>query len=171
VDFGSTVVVLASNLGAEAFQERHGRSVGFGRAEERPDRSARALELAKDAFPPELWSRIEERLVFAPLTRDDVRRIVHLLATESGARLAEDQQIRFELDPESVEYLLDHGGWDESTGARGLRQTLSRLVEGPLAERILRHEIGPGDRIRVTARRGTLDFEQLTVIVPAMRAP
>jgi len=172
VDFSSTLVVLASNLGAEAFQERFGRAVGFG-AGVAPgaDRAARALELAREGFPPELWGRIEERLVFAPLSRSDVRRIALLLAAESSARLVEDKQIRFELDESAVEYLLDHGGWDETTGARGMRQTLARLVEGPLAERILRREIGPGDRIRVMVRREELVLEQLTTIVPSMAAP
>ena len=165
VDFTSSIVVLTSNLGAHAFVGRQERTVGFGApAGAGTDRSAKALGMAREAFPPELWNRIEERLVFAPLERIDLRNVAHLLAAKSSARLHEDKRIRFELDDSAVEYLLSNGGYDAELGARPLRQTLARLVEGPLAERILRGDVGPSDRIRVIERRGHLEFEHLTVL-------
>jgi ATP-dependent Clp protease ATP-binding subunit ClpC len=170
VDFTNAIVVLTSNLGAEAFDGRAGRAVGFGsRGDAAEDRTARALALARESFPPELWNRIEERLVFQPLERPDLRRIARLLAARSSARLAEDKRIRYELDDSAVEHLLDNGGHDPTLGARPMRQALSRLVEGPLAERILRGEVSGGDRVRVLVRGKRLDFELLTVVDPRLQ--
>ncbi len=169
VDFTSSIVVLTSNLGAEAFDAKGERTVGFGgRPPDQDDRAAKALALAREAFSPELWNRIEERLVFEPLTREDLRRIARLLAAKSSARLEEDKRIRYSLDDGAVEYLLDHGGYDPKLGARPMRQALARLVEAPLAERILREEVRPGDRLLVVSRAQKLDFEQLTIIEPRL---
>lgn len=166
VDFTSTVVVLTSNLGAEAFFERRERTVGFGATDGDGPLSSgeRALSLARAAFAPELWNRIEERLVFHPLGREDLRTIARLLVERSSERLGEEKRIRFELDDTAIDHLLDHGGYDSGLGARPLRQTFARLIEGPLAEKILRGEILPPDRLAVTARGGTLHFEQLTIL-------
>jgi ATP-dependent Clp protease ATP-binding subunit ClpC len=168
VDFTSTIVVLTSNLGAEAFAARRERAVGFGSAEASDDREAKATAMAREAFPPELWNRIEERLVFKPLRREDLRRIAHLLAAKSSTRLLEDKGIRFELDDGAVDWLLDNGGQDPELGARPMRQVLARLVEAPMAEKILRGEIQHGDRVRVMVRGGKLAFEQLTIIEPRL---
>jgi ATP-dependent Clp protease ATP-binding subunit ClpC len=173
VDFTSTIVVLTSNLGADAYSPRVERTMGFGAAtsgqdsaKAAADRESRALAAARGEFPPELWNRIEERLVFVPLERAHLRRIAVLLASRSSARLQEDKRIRYELDSTAVEHLLNNGGHDPTLGARPLRQTLARLIEGPLAERILRGEIQSGDRVRAIERRGKLEFEQLTVLDP-----
>ncbi len=165
VDFTNAIVVLTSNLGAEAFRESGERTVGFlARSVAPADRAARALSLAKEAFLPELWNRIEEKLVFEPLSRDDLKRVAHLVAAESSDRLFEDKQIRFSLDDSAVDHLLEHGGFDPLLGARPLRQALARLVEAPLAERILKGEMRSGDRVRIVARGERLDFEQLTIV-------
>jgi len=175
VDFSQAVVVLTSNLGAAQLSGRGGRQVGFGSCEAaggdgdiRSQRADRALAAAQEAFPPELWNRVEERLPFHPLERADLARVAQLLAADSSARLAADKSIQFELDDAAVDYLLDNGGHDPQLGARPLRQALSRHVEGPLAERILREEVRPGDRLRITRRNGQLAFDQLTVIVPRL---
>ena len=166
VDFTSSVVVLTSNLGSSVFSQKAERTVGFGAraGDDREGRINKALATAREAFPLELWNRIEERLVFSPLDRPDLKRIVELIVARSSARLHEDKHIRFELDETAMDFLLDHGGHDPELGARPLRQTLGRLVEGPIAERILRGEIQASDRIRVVARRGELDFDHLTIL-------
>ncbi|MFM2152045.1 MAG: hypothetical protein RL199_480 [Pseudomonadota bacterium] len=169
VDFTQAVVVLTSNLGAEAFDGRAGRTVGFGSSTGSADAQAsRALDIAREAFPPELWNRIEERLVFRPLQRTELTQIARLLAARSARRLLEEKRIHFELDESAVEFLLDDGGVDVQLGARPMRQALVRLVEVPLAEKILRMEVQPGDRLRVVKRGARLDFDQLTVIDPRM---
>ena len=169
VDFTQAIVVLTSNLGAEAFDGRAGRMVGFGTGGAPSDsQCGRALALARDAFPPELWNRIEERCVFRPLQRADLTQIARLLAARSAQRLFEDKRIHFELDESAVEFLLDDGGIDVQLGARPMRQAIVRHVEAPLAEKILLMEVQPGDRVRVVRRGARLDFDQLTVLDPRL---
>lgn len=165
VDFTSAIVVLTSNAGALAFSRRETRSMGFGASAPSTGAFAeRALEEARSEFPPELWNRIEERLVFEPLERNDVRLIAKLLAADSAKQLSNDKQIHFELDDSAIEYLLENGGWEPTLGARPMRQALSRLIEAPLADRILRGYVQAGDRVRVVVRGGRIDFEHLTII-------
>lgn len=170
VDFTSAIVVLTSNAGAQAFSRREARVVGFGASVPSPGESAeRALDEARAEFPPELWNRIEERLVFEPLERNDVRLIAKLLADDSAKRLADEKHIHFELDDTAVEHLLENGGWEPTLGARPMRQTLSRLIEAPLADRILRGYVQPGDRVRAVIRAGRIDFEHLTILDPGFQ--
>lgn len=169
VDFTSAIVILTSNAGAEALTGRESRSVGFGTQATSVGRIERALDEARVHFPPELWNRIEERLVFEPLGRDDVRAIARLLSAQSAEQLAAEKGIHFEVDESAVEHLLENGGWEPALGARPMRQAIARLIEAPLADRILRGHVSAGDRIRVVERAGRLDFDHLTILVPGFR--
>ena len=160
VDFSNAVVILTSNLGAgEATRASSGR-VGFGASESAPPREERALEAARGAVPPELWNRLDERVFFAPLSREDVAKIARLLLAESSRRLQAERRISFAASDDAVAHLLDHGGWDPALGARPMRGAVQRLVEAPLAEKILAGELGPGDRIAVDVREGALRLER-----------
>ncbi len=86
-----------------------------------------------------------------------MKRIAELLLARSSARLFAERKIRFVADGDVTEHLLDHGGYDPALGARPMRAAVQRLVEAPLAERILSGEYGPGDVVRVSAR-GELRF-------------
>jgi ATP-dependent Clp protease ATP-binding subunit ClpC len=160
IDFSNAVLVMTTNLGGDAFTRR-ARTVGFG-AEATDD--ARAPDAARDAargaLPPELWNRIDERLVFRPLAETHVARIAELLLEESSRRLATEKGIEFVVTREVVAHLLRSGGFDPALGARPMRQTVQRLVEGPLAERILAGDFSTGDRIRVDLRSGELSFRR-----------
>jgi ATP-dependent Clp protease ATP-binding subunit ClpC len=169
IDFSGTVVVLTSNVGATAF-ESAARTVGFG-ATERPGEAARqdgaehpgaarALEQARAAFPPELWGRLDERLVFAPLGRDDIARIATLLLTESSKRLWQERQIAFRSGPGLLDLLIAQGGWQASLGARPMRQTIQRLVESPLADEILAGHVRQGDRLVACAGASGVEFRR-----------
>ncbi|MBX5480431.1 MAG: AAA family ATPase [Myxococcaceae bacterium] len=160
IDFSNTVVILTSNLGAEAF-DRKARPVGFGTASTEEDRSRMeelAAEAARRALPPELWNRIDERLVFRPLQQSEIAQIAHLILSESSRRLASEKGISYVADDEVIGHLLQSGGYDPLLGARPMRQTVQRLVEAPLAERILAGEFSQGDRVRVALSAGTLRF-------------
>jgi ATP-dependent Clp protease ATP-binding subunit ClpC len=149
VDFSNAVVVLTSNLGAqEATRAATGR-MGFGAADSAAPREDRAVEAARGAVPPELWNRLDERVFFAPLSREDVARVARLLLAESSRRLAAERRISFAATDEAVQHLLAHGGYDAALGARPMRGAVQRLVEAPLAERILAGEYGPGDEVVV----------------------
>src|SRR5262249_5673502 len=112
-------------------------------------RPTEVLAAARRAFPIELWNRIEEPLVFAPLGAAEVAEVARRLARASSQRLERERGIRFELDDRAVRYLLANGGFDRELGARPMRAALGRLVEAPLAEAILAGEVNPGDAVRV----------------------
>jgi ATP-dependent Clp protease ATP-binding subunit ClpC len=157
VDFAGTVVILTSNLGSEV-AARPPAALGFGAAARAAPAEDRALSAARAALAPELWNRLDERLVFGPLARADLQRIARLLLAESARRLAEERKIRFTVSDAAVEVLLDEAGLDPALGARPLRGAVQRLVEAPLAERILQGGVAPGSAVAVGAADGKLTF-------------
>jgi len=160
IDFSNTVIVMTTNLGAEAFS-RTGRPVGFGADAAGPgDAMDAASAVARKALPPELWNRIDERLPFRPLAEVEVARIATLLLAESSKRLATERGIEYVAGDDVVGHLLKSGGFDPQLGARPMRQMVQRLVEGPLAERILSGEFGTGDRVRIAVSSGQLQFRR-----------
>jgi ATP-dependent Clp protease ATP-binding subunit ClpC len=161
IDFSNTIVILTTNLGAEAFSAK-GRSMGFGSSEpvEASGEKA-AAESARKSLPPELWNRIDERCAFRPLKEIEVAKIAGLLLTESSKRLHSEKGIAYEASDEVIAHLLKSGGFDPTLGARPMRQTVQRLVEGPLAERILAGDFAQGDRVRVELASGQLQFRPI----------
>jgi len=172
IDFSGAVVVLTSNLGAGAFDGGGGRAMGFSTPAdpsldktmppgpvEHPN-AQRALELARNAFPPELWARLDERLVFAPLAREEVARIAHLLLADSSRRLWDERRIAFSSGPGLVDHLIAQGGWQTTLGARPMRQVIQRLVESPLADEILAGRIQSGERLLACAPAGAVEFRR-----------
>jgi ATP-dependent Clp protease ATP-binding subunit ClpC len=158
IDFSNAVVVLTTNLGAGEASRTSQPAMGFGAAEKAAPVQARVLEAARGAVPPELWNRLDERLVFPALTREQVARVAALLLAESAARLHGERRIRYLAAPEVAGFLLDHGGFDPTLGARPMRSAVQRLVEAPLAERILAGEFEPGDEVRVEVDGDALRF-------------
>jgi ATP-dependent Clp protease ATP-binding subunit ClpC len=158
IDFSNAVVVLTTNLGAGEASRTSLPAMGFGAVEKGAPVQARVLEAARGAVPPELWNRLDERLVFPALTREQVARVAALLLAESAARLHGERRIRYLAAPEVAGFLLDHGGYDPTLGARPMRSAVQRLVEAPLAERILAGEFEPGDEVRVEVDGSTLRF-------------
>jgi ATP-dependent Clp protease ATP-binding subunit ClpC len=162
VQFSNAVVILTTNLGAAEATRSSSGTMGFGAAERAAPRDDRVLEAARGAVPPELWNRLDERIVFASLSREDVARVARLLLADSSRRLEAERKIRFAATDEAVLHLLDHGGWDPALGARPMRVAVQRLVEAPLAERILAGELGPGDEVTVELGDGALAFRRAT---------
>jgi ATP-dependent Clp protease ATP-binding subunit ClpC len=161
VDFSNAVVILTSNLGAAEGARTSSGAMGFGAQDRAAPRADRVLEAARAAVPPELWNRLDERIVFSPLAREDVARVARLLLAESSRRLEAERKIRFSAAEDAVLHLLDHGGWDPALGARPMRAAIQRLVEAPLAERILAGEIGAGDEVQVEVEGGALRFRRV----------
>jgi ATP-dependent Clp protease ATP-binding subunit ClpC len=166
ISFANTLVVLTSNLGADRISA--GRSIGFGGGG--PSTSGgvagadAVLEAARAELPPELWGRLDERLVFGPLARPDVRRVAQLQLAESSRTLFAEREITLAWDDAVLDFLLDHGGFAPETGARGMRQTIQRWVEGPIAERILGGELSAGEKALIE-----VDGETLTVDRDALK--
>jgi ATP-dependent Clp protease ATP-binding subunit ClpC len=176
VDFSNTVVVMTSNLGSDHYDRRRG-PIGFGVAdggggggEADPDWQRIAEEVlstARKAFPIELWNRIEERMVFEPLRREQILEVAKLLVRSSSDRLAVEKRIRFSATDAALAYLVDHGGFDPLLGARPMRTTIQRLVEGPVAEQILLRRVGEGEELLVDCVDGKLVVEKRVSSPPA----
>ncbi|HUA07580.1 MAG TPA: ATP-dependent Clp protease ATP-binding subunit [Solirubrobacteraceae bacterium] len=144
VDFTNTVVVMTSNLGAGQAK----RAIGFtaGAAEPASDR---ILEAAKRAFLPEFLNRIDEIVVFEPLSEEQVQRIAELLCSRIADRLREERDVELEVDSELVARLAREG-FDAEFGARPLKRHLRRTLEKELTRAILDGRIGDGTRVRAT---------------------
>ena len=161
VDFSNAVVVLTSNLGAAEATRSSSGAMGFGAQERAAPRGERVLDAARGgraarALEPASTSGSS----FAPLSREDVGRVARLLLADSSRRLEAERRIRFAASDGAVLHLLEHGGWDPALGARPMRGAVQRLVEAPLAERILAGEFGPGDAVAVDAEDGVLSFRR-----------
>jgi ATP-dependent Clp protease ATP-binding subunit ClpC len=142
VDFTNTVVVMTSNLGAGKAK----RPIGFtGTAEDAMDE--RMLEAAKRAFLPEFLNRIDEIVVFEPLTEHQVRQIGELLCARIAERLREERGIELEVEPALVERLAREG-FDAEFGARPLKRHLRRTLERELTRAILDGRIADGARVK-----------------------
>ena len=133
VDFRNTVLIMTSNL--------------------------RSREQMREFFRPEFLNRIDEVVEFEPLTKDQLAEIVELQLERLRTRLAE-RGIGLELTDEAKQALAD-AGWDPTYGARPLKRAIQRLVENPLALRLLEGDVTDGDTVRVDAQNGELVFERV----------
>jgi len=139
VDFRNTVLIMTSNL--------------------------RSVEQMREVFRPEFLNRIDEIVEFRPLTKEQLAEIVELQLERLRARLAE-RGIELELTDDAKQVLAE-AGWDPTYGARPLKRALQRLVENPLALRLLEGEFGEGDRVRVDATDDELVFDRAEAREPA----
>jgi ATP-dependent Clp protease ATP-binding subunit ClpC len=163
VDFTNTVILMTSNLGAEVLGQASKRRVGFGGGEpaSNDDISTKIVAAARAALAPELYNRIDEVLVFAPLERADVREIARRLLEGVRTALLAQRGVSLEYGAELIEYLMDAGGFEPALGARPMKRTIARLLEAPLAERILRGELPRGAVLLANVEGGELEIDVL----------
>ena len=155
VDFKNTVIIMTSNLGTEEFQHQ---AIGFSRKEETDEqRMRKTIESAlKQTFRPELLNRIDDVVIFHPLTEEHLKSIIDLLIREVERRLAE-RGIKLEVDSEAKVWLAQKG-YDPVYGARPLRRAIQRYVENPMSSKILQGEFKEGDTIAISVRENNLSF-------------
>jgi ATP-dependent Clp protease ATP-binding subunit ClpB len=151
VDFRNTVIIMTSNLGSQAIQEMSGE-----RNYERMKKEV--LEVVAGHFRPEFINRIDEIVVFHPLGRAEIRRIVDIQIMGLAKRLAE-RDLGLRLD-DSARDRLGEAGFDPVYGARPLKRAIQSQLENPLAQRLLSGTFLPGDVIHVGATAGGLVFEK-----------
>src|SRR5262249_50858304 len=153
VDFRNTVLVMTSNVGSTAIFELAHRDAERARKE--------AMEALRAAFRPEFINRIDEIVIFNPLGKAQLERIVELML-QSVEKLLAQRQITLELTL-AAEELLAQEGYDPAYGARPLRRTIQRLVQDPLALQILEGKVLPGDHVRVDGdgRKDAMRFERV----------
>ncbi|MBK7216419.1 MAG: AAA family ATPase [Candidatus Promineofilum sp.] len=156
VNFRNAVIVMTSNVGT-SFVKRSG-ALGFAgmAAAEREDHK-RIEEALKQTFRPEFINRIDEIIIFEPLSEADVVEIVKLQVKDVQLRLAEQGNLSIELTEPAQRWLAQQG-FDKDFGARPLKRAIQRYVESPLSVRLLRGEFKSGDRVRIDVVDDQLDF-------------
>jgi ATP-dependent Clp protease ATP-binding subunit ClpC len=164
VDFKNTVIIMTSNLGTADLKKA---ALGFARADESltyDKMKERVHDELKRHFRPEFLNRIDDIIVFHHLTTEEITEIVDLLIKRLRGQL-DSQGLGFELT-NSAKLLLAKRGYDASLGARPLRRAIQRLVEDPLAEKILWKEFHAGDTIVVDAEGEDIVFRSVEAVEP-----
>ena len=166
VDFRNTVIIMTSNLGTSgirrpAFGFRTDDKVG----EDEDQRLRDSVNIAlKETFRPEFLNRIDETIVFHPLTQEQIVRVVSLMTKDVQGRL-EERGITFELTSDANLW-LGKEGYDPVYGARPLRRAVTRFLENPLSKGILSGEINSGDHVIVDAGTGGLVLTKMASSAP-----
>ena len=157
VDFRNTLIVMTSNLGTgQGAAEPVGFLRGSDDESERDRRRASVNEALKRAFRPEFLNRLDETIIFDPLSREQLRQVVNIAASEVADRLAE-HGVALELTDDARDWLAAEG-YDRIYGARPLRRAIQRFVENPLSKKILARELADGDRVIADAGEDGLTF-------------
>jgi ATP-dependent Clp protease ATP-binding subunit ClpB len=151
VDFKNTVLIMTSNLGATQLTTAWAEGEeGFAEATER------VLAILREHFRPEFLNRIDDVVVFHPLGEEQLTRIIDLRLAELAAMLA-DRKITLTLTP-AARKLIFKSGYDRAYGARPLKRAIQRLVQDPLAVKILDGSVRHGDHVTVDAAKSSLTF-------------
>jgi ATP-dependent Clp protease ATP-binding subunit ClpB len=153
VDFKNTIIIMTSNIGSRFLIENASEIVG----EIADDTREKVMGELRAHFRPEFLNRVDEIVLFKPLTMREITRIVDLLVGHLRARLAE-RHIEIELT-DSAKELLCRRGYDPTYGARPLRRLIQRELETKLSRALLKGEITDHSRVEVTAKKGELEFK------------
>jgi ATP-dependent Clp protease ATP-binding subunit ClpC len=155
VDFTNTVIIMTSNLGTSEF-----RRVPFGFRKDTDDQDEKirleqsVTEALNKSFRPEFLNRIDETIVFNPLTQDEVLQMVDLIMNSLRSRLS-DQNISFEITHAAKLHLATQG-FDPVFGARPLKRVIQRQIENLFSQKILNEEFQSGDHIQISVTKGEL---------------
>ena len=161
VDFRNTVIIMTSNLGAKALH-KNSTELGFlapKKAESHTNDSKNkdfkeakksVLDAVKRHFRPEFLNRIDEMIVFHPLTKEDLTKIVTIIMSDVTKRL-EERDLHLEITPEAMKLLVKEGS-DFTMGARPLKRAIQRLIEDPVSDLILKGEAIAGKTIKANAK-------------------
>jgi ATP-dependent Clp protease ATP-binding subunit ClpB len=162
---GEVFDVLLQILDDGRLTDGHGRTVDFRNTVVIMTSNLRTPEAMREVFRPEFLNRIDEVVQFEPLTREQLSEIVELQLERLRDRLAE-RGLGLELTDTATEHVAE-AGWDPTYGARPLKRALQRLIENPLALRLLEAEFAEGDTVRVDVRGGELVFAKAPAAEPA----
>ena len=165
VDFRNTVIIMTSNLGAKALH-KNSPELGFLAAKksdfnvdenkeiEFKEAKKSVMDAVKRHFRPEFLNRIDEMIVFHPLTEEDLKEIVTILMSDVTKRLGE-RDLQLEITPEAMKFLVKEGS-DFTMGARPLKRAIQRLIEDPVSDLILKGDAKEGKTIKADAKDNDL---------------
>ena len=160
VDFKNTIIIMTSNLGSEYLLDGVQED---GTVSQQAKDNVR--QLVGKAFKPEFLNRIDDIIMFNPLSLADVEKIAVKDLKQLGTRLA-DQQISLDITPAAQEWLA-HKGYEPAFGARPLQRLITSAVETPLAKELIRGTVMPGQEVVITVADDQLQFKAKTVPVKA----
>lgn len=155
VDFRNTILIMTSNIGAQAVREE--KNVGFNVKKLSEDYDAmrkRILEELKKAFRPEFLNRIDETVVFRSLDKEELHQIVRLMSKEIVKRLKE-QNIQVKITPAAID-VIGKAGFDPEYGARPIRRALQKEIEDRLSEALLSGQLSFGESVTIGASKGKI---------------
>ena len=165
VDFRNTVIIMTSNLGAKALH-KNSPELGFLAAKKSDsnvdenkeidfkEAKKSVMDAVKRHFRPEFLNRIDEMIVFHPLTEEDLKEIVTILMSDVTKRL-EERDLQLEITPEAMQLLVKEGS-DFTMGARPLKRAIQRLIEDPVSDLILKGDAKEGKIINADAKDNDL---------------
>ena len=156
VDFKNTVIIMTSNLGSQFIQE-------LG-AKDRKQMEQRVTAALREAFKPEFLNRVDETIIFSNLGRDEIKSIVEIQLKRLRRNLA-NRKLALEIT-EQAKALLADKGYDPAYGARPLKRTIQRLIQDPLAVKILAGEFKEGDRVKIDVDNDELNFSRGQAAAP-----
>jgi ATP-dependent Clp protease ATP-binding subunit ClpA len=156
VSFKNTVIVMTSNVGTGMVEKN---TIGFSvhaKDSRTADTRKRLLEALRQQFRPEFLNRVDDIIVFNSLTREHLTRIVDIQLDNVG-KLLKDRKLNLEITPAAKDRIINEG-YDPEYGARPMRRAIQRLVQDPLALKVISGEFAEGDTIFVDAAPDTTDL-------------
>ncbi len=159
VDFKNTVVIMTSNIGSRELKD-FGTGVGFktGAKSDVSAHSKSVIESAlKRAFAPEFLNRIDDIIMFNPLTKEDIFQIIDI-ELEGLIKRLENNGYKFKISKEAKDFIAEKG-YDSNFGARPLKRAIQKYLEDPLAEEIINAKLEEGDTVNITLKNDELDIK------------
>ncbi|MDN5341776.1 ATP-dependent Clp protease ATP-binding subunit [Oceanotoga sp. DSM 15011] len=162
VDFRNTIIIMTSNLGSEHINKSK-RSLGF--VEEISEKSeykeikSSVMSAIKKAFKPEFINRLDDVVVFHPLTKENIKSIIEIQLKDISTRL-EDKDIKIKISKNAIDFILEKG-YDPVYGARPLKRTIQKYIEDPLSEELLKGKFKEGDQISIGSKKDGLSFKKI----------
>ncbi|MDD5382283.1 MAG: ATP-dependent Clp protease ATP-binding subunit [Candidatus Margulisbacteria bacterium] len=158
IDFKNTVVIMTSNVGAELIQKE--TAIGFVTRDDAQASYGKmkgiVLEQLNKQFRPEFLNRLDEKIVFRPLSKEDLAAIVEIMFNDINSRL-EEKGITLKIGKKVKAFLVDQG-FDPKLGARPLRRAIQEFVEDPLSEEVLKGKYGYGSKINLKVEKDKIVF-------------
>ncbi|HUI30793.1 MAG TPA: ATP-dependent chaperone ClpB [Candidatus Acidoferrales bacterium] len=169
VNFKNTIIIMTSNLGSQLVQQKIETTKERDRAEMMETLRNDLFNLLKQTIRPEFLNRIDEIIVFKPLTRNEIRSIVDRQLERIISRVNVNNNIKLAVSDRTKLFLAD-AGYDPTFGARPLKRTIQRYISNPLAEKVLAGEFMPGDSIEIDIpESGKLEFVKVTEKAEAVK--
>ncbi len=162
VDFKNTIIIMTSNVGVKSL--KYDKVIGFEMGDEKENNDQRTKEVIekaiKDSFSPEFLNRLDEVIMFNPLSEEDIEKIAGLMLEKTRERLNEiDLDIKYD---KRVVKLLAKEGFDQEYGARPLERHITKMIDDRLAEDILDGKLDRDEKIRISVRKDSLVFKNIT---------